>query len=105
MKALVRFGEGQTLITGMTLPSSENTLGRLYLQEGHGSGVVGDKKDSHGFRYYENDVVLQFGNTESLDVLVRQLLTLKELMQGTLKDAYRNPIEWESIPESKEATK
>lgn len=83
MKKVI-FGYGKILMTPEFQPSINE--GRLNLQEGEGTGIVGEYTDSSNFKRTENDVVLCFANVESLDVLIERLQTTKRMMLGTEKD-------------------
>ena len=83
MRKLI-FGYGKILMTPEFRPSIEE--GRLNLQEGKGTGMVGEHIDSSGFKRTENDVVLCFANIESLDALIERLQTTKRMMLGTEKN-------------------
>lgn len=83
MRKLI-FGYGKILMTPELQPSTNE--GRLNLQEGKGTGTVGEHIDSSVFKRTENDVVLCFANIESLDALIERLETTKRMMLGTEKN-------------------
>ena len=83
MRKLI-FGYGKILMTPEFQPSINE--GRLNLQEGKGTGIVGEHTDSSGFKRTENDVVLCFANIESLDALIERLQTTRRMMIGTEKN-------------------
>jgi len=79
MKRKLTFGYGKILITPALHGSSE---GRLILQENRGTGTVGELTDARNFRYSDDDFVLIFKNTQSLDVMLERLELLKRMMLG-----------------------
>lgn len=78
MKVL-KFG-GNILVTP-TFTRGEN-VGRLILQTGKGTGKIGEY--SKNFEQSQDDVVLEFKNPESIDVVIERLNKTKEMMLGNL---------------------
>ena len=65
---VAEFGKGNVLIT----PSVDGDFekGCLILQNGKGTGVVGGEKSTKNFSASEEDIVLTFENTASVDVAI-----------------------------------
>lgn len=72
------FGKGEILVTP-TVVTGENT-GKLYLQPNKGTGIIGERHDM--FAESNDDVILAFGNIESLDVVMERLSQLRGMMCG-----------------------
>ena len=80
---VAEFGKGNVLIT----PSVDGDFekGCLILQNGKGNGVVGGEKSTENFSASEEDIVLTFENTASVDVVIRNLEKLKKMMGGEVE--------------------
>jgi len=94
---IVEFGKGTTLIMPVITENENHVLeyGRIFLQEGKGCGTVGKTNSGNDFRMSKKDFVLKFTNTASIDVLIRSLNDLKEMMGDTYKGKvieYNNEI-------------
>lgn len=81
---VAEFGKGNVLIT----PSMDGDFekGCIILQNGKGTGVVGGEKSTEDFSSSKEDIVLTFENTESVDVVIRNLEKLKKMMVGEVGD-------------------
>lgn len=77
---VAEFGKGNVLITPMVQKSFEK--GYIILQNGKGTGEVGGEKTTEGFSVSEEDIILMFENTASVDVVIRKLEELKRMMNG-----------------------
>lgn len=77
---VTEFGKGNVLITPIVNEGLEK--GFLVLQNGKGTGVVGDEKPNDNFSISDESVILSFENIASLDVVIRRLEQLKRMMDG-----------------------
>lgn len=80
---VAEFGKGNVLITPSVNESFEK--GCIILQNGKGTGVVGGEKSTENFSASEEDIVLTFENTASVDVVIRNLEKLKKMMGGEVE--------------------
>ena len=76
----IKFGIGKTLLTSYV--DKTNISGILFIQEGLGTGNVGELSSTKNFKPREEDTLLHFSNTDSIDSLVDELNHLKKMMQG-----------------------
>ncbi len=83
---VAEFGKGNVLITPSVNESFEK--GCIILQNGKGTGVVGSEKSTENFSVSEEDIVLTFENTASVDVVIRNLEKLKKMMNGEVEDCH-----------------
>lgn len=83
-KAKINFGTGDILITPMT--NKESNKGCLILQN-KGTHVVGEYSSTEQFEGdAENDTLITFSCTKSIDVVIERLQKLKDMMNGNLDD-------------------
>lgn len=76
---VICFGSGAVLVTSAINKDGE---GALFLQEGKGTGVIGEYVSTEEFSVRENDTILTFENTESLDVVIERLEEVKRMMEN-----------------------
>lgn len=82
-KAIAKFGAGDILITPMV---KMDFSGGFIVLQNKGTHVVGEQ--IHNFEPGNDDTVLSFDTTESLEVLIERLQKLKEMMNGDTSDCY-----------------
>lgn len=86
-KATINFGTGDILITPIT--KADSNSGYIVLQN-HEAHVIGEY--SQEFKEEAEDVVVSFKNTESLDVLIERLNTLKKMMLDDKRNSRANDL-------------
>jgi len=72
---------GGNILVASTFTRRGN-VGRLILQAGKVTGEIGEY--SKDFEQSQDDVVLEFKNPESIDVVIERLNKTKEMMLGNL---------------------
>ena len=77
---VTEFGKGNVLITPMVKENLEK--GCLILQNGKGTGTVGEESSNDGFSVSNESVILSFENTASVDVVIHRIEQLKRMMDG-----------------------
>ena len=76
---IIEFGAGKILVTPAV---NGDKIGFLIMEEGKGTGIIGELAPNTDSETTENDTVLRFSNIESLDVVLERLEELKRLMQN-----------------------
>lgn len=81
-KAIAKFGTGDILMTALC---EENGKDCCVVLQNKGTGTIGEKISTDEFEMSENDTILSFTDTRSIDVLVSKLFEAKLMMDGVFR--------------------
>lgn len=79
-QGIFKFGTGDISMTPISRTDGRGVLVFKNQEEGE----IGREKSTEDFKKKEDDSVMFFTDTRSIDVLIRQLTVLKRMMQGDL---------------------
>lgn len=91
----VSMGEGKVLITPVA--RNDKKVGRIYFQCGKGCGVIG-RESVEAYKRFNPDtaeVCLEFKNVESLESLMRAVVDLMQIMNGTTGTIVDDKVNWD----------
>ena len=78
---IAEFGQGDLSVGGMYLQEDKSGyLSISDLLEPLNIGEINQKRLNKDLREFDNDILLKFTKTQSIDVLIRQLLEIKSFM-------------------------
>lgn len=78
---VLEFGQGDLTIGGMYLQDDKcSYLSVSNLLTPLSIGEVNKERLNRDLREFENDIILKFSKTESIDVLIKQLLEIRSFM-------------------------
>ena len=78
---ILEFGQGDLTIGGMYLQEDKcSYLSMSNLSKPLSIGEINKERLNKDLREFENDIILKFSKTESIDVLIKQLLEIRSSM-------------------------
>lgn len=99
-KAIAKFGSGSILITPVLHTFEKGTKNVAIVLQSKDARKVGERVSSDYFKREEDDTVLFFTNSESIDVVIDSLKLAKEMLNGNLDDCVDTKINyWDLIEE------
>lgn len=81
-QGILRFGTGDVLIT----PLANNSGNGVLIFQNQEEGKIGREKSSKHFKRKDDDTLMYFTDTRSIDVLIGRLKKLKSMMNGDYTD-------------------
>lgn len=81
-QGILKIGTGDILITPLVRISGKGVL----IFQNQEEGEVGRKKSSKHFKRKDDDTLMYFTDTRSIDVIIERLEKLKSMMKGDYTD-------------------
>lgn len=90
-QGILRFGTGDILVT----PLANNSGNGVLIFQNQEEEEIGRQKLNKNFKRNDNDTLMYFTDTRSIDVIIEKLERLKSMMKGDFTDCmeYEGPCD------------